>query len=251
LPCRDDVSTEYSLAEFASIFAEVERELAPLADSESVLRAITTIAVRQVPGAEHAGITRGKNGDFRTVAPTSDIVGNVDQIQYSLRSGPCVDAIVKDDIFLSTDLRTDDRWPDFGPLAYESGGVVSMLSTRLYFEDPNDQAVGLNMYATKPDAFDEHSRAIGLLLATHGALAVAGAAAREHAENLKQALKSSRDIGVAMGVIMNQHKVTRDQAFDLLRMASQHNHRKLADIALEVGDTGVMPEIPTGRAQPH
>jgi hypothetical protein len=248
LPCRDDVSAEYSLAEFASIFAEVERELAPLSDSESVLRAITTIALREVPGAEHAGITRGKKGDFKTLAPTSEIVVNVDEIQYSLGSGPCVDAIVKDDVCLSSDLRTDDRWPDFGPLAFESGGVISMLSTRLYLEDPNDQAVGLNLYATKPDAFGEHSQAIGLLLATHGALAVAGAAAREHAENLKRALKSSRDIGVAMGVIMHQHKVTRDQAFDLLRIASQHNHRKLAEIAVDVGDTGILPEIPTGRS---
>ncbi|MDP9091910.1 MAG: GAF and ANTAR domain-containing protein [Actinomycetota bacterium] len=243
------MSTDYSFAEFASIFADVERELAPLADSESVLRAITTIAVREVPGAEYAGITRARNGSFRTLAPTSHLVMSIDEIQYNLGSGPCVDAIVKDHAFLSGDLRTDDRWPDFGPLAFESAGVLSMFSSRLYLEDPNDHAVSLNMYSAAPDAFDERSQAVGLLLATHGALAVASAAAREHAENLRQALKSSRDIGVAMGVIMNQYKVTRDQAFDLLRIASQHNHRKLAEIAVEVGDTGLMPEIPTGRAQ--
>ncbi|MDT4915523.1 MAG: hypothetical protein QOH89_223 [Pseudonocardiales bacterium] len=36
-------------------------------------------------------------------------------------------------------------------------------------------------------------------------------------------------------------KVTRDQAFDLLRMASQHTHRKVADIAAHVTETGALP----------
>ena len=31
----------------------------------------------------------------------------------------------------------------------------------------------------------------------------------------------------------------KQQAFDLLRIASQHGHRKLRDIALEVTDTGI------------
>ena len=39
---------------------------------------------------------------------------------------------------------------------------------------------------------------------------------------------------------MNQHKITRGQAFDLLRIASQHGHRKLVQIATEVADTGIL-----------
>ena len=243
------MSADYSLAELASVFADVERELAPLTGTETVLRAITGIAVREVPGADQAGITKSRNGGYTTAAATSDLVVDVDRIQYSLLGGPCVDAIVKDDVFHASDLRTDQRWPEFGRRAFETSGIVSMLSIRLYLEQNQDQAYGLNLYSTRAGAFDERSQTIALLLATHGALAVAGAAAREQAENLKQALISSRDIGVAMGVIMNQHKLTRDQAFDLLRISSQHNHRKLAEIAVEVGDTGVMPAIPTGRSQ--
>ena len=60
-------------------------------------------------------------------------------------------------------------------------------------------------------------------------------------------MKNSRDIGCAMGVLMATHKVTREQAFDLLRMASQHAHRKLADIAAEVADTGTLPDALGGR----
>ena len=50
---------------------------------------------------------------------------------------------------------------------------------------------------------------------------------------------------------MNQHKITRDQAFDLLRIASQHGHRKLAEIATEVADTGVLELPGTGDGNRH
>jgi hypothetical protein len=43
-----------------------------------------------------------------------------------------------------------------------------------------------------------------------------------------------------MGVLMNRHKISRSQAFDLLRVASQNTNRKLADIAVDVADTGVL-----------
>jgi AmiR/NasT family two-component response regulator len=39
---------------------------------------------------------------------------------------------------------------------------------------------------------------------------------------------------------MNQHQFTRQQAFDVLRVASQNTNRKLADIAVEVADTGAL-----------
>jgi AmiR/NasT family two-component response regulator len=36
----------------------------------------------------------------------------------------------------------------------------------------------------------------------------------ERAENLQRALRNSRDIGMAMGVLMAQNKVSRQQAFE-------------------------------------
>ncbi len=53
-------------------------------------------------------------------------------------------------------------------------------------------------------------------------------------------MDSNREIGVAMGILMHQHRLTRDQAFDLLRVASQDTNRKLADVAEDVADTGVL-----------
>ena len=47
---------------------------------------------------------------------------------------------------------------------------------------------------------------------------------------VKDDLREAADIGVAMGVLMTQYKITRSQAFDLLRVASQNTNRKLVDI---------------------
>lgn len=224
-------------------FADVERRLLGHDDMESALAVITEIAAQEVPGAEHAGVTLGSNGRFKTIAPTDAVANRVDQIQYDLGTGPCVDAALDDNVYCAPDLRRDERWPEFGKRAAETTGIVSMLSFRLYLEYDAKLIGALNMYSTEPAAFGDESIAAGVLLATHGALAVAGAAAREKAMNLEKALETSRNIGVAMGVLMNQHKVEREQAFDLLRIASQHTHRKLVDIAEDVARTGVLPPI--------
>jgi ANTAR domain/GAF domain len=245
------MSDKFSPAEFAAMFADIGHQLDGEQDNKAVLATLTAMAVRNVPGAEHAGITVGRaGGRFTTVAATDDLVNTVDQIQYDLGSGPCVDALVEDTTFKAADLRRERRWPEFGQRAVETAGIVSMLSLRLFTETDGGSIAGLNMYSHSPDAFDESSEAIATLLATHGALAVGKAAAQAKAANLLVALKNSREIGIAIGILMNQHHVTRDQAFDLLRITSQHTHRKIADIAIHLGDTGELPGLPTRRPDP-
>lgn len=63
-------------------------------------------------------------------------------------------------------------------------------------------------------------------------------------ENLHRALNSNREIGAAMGILMARHQLTSDQAFDLLRRASQSAHRKVVAIAAEVIETGAL-ELPS------
>jgi AmiR/NasT family two-component response regulator len=68
------------------------------------------------------------------------------------------------------------------------------------------------------------------------------AAATELAENLRLAQFSNRRIGAAIGILMASRKITEEQAFDLLRQASQHTHLKLRDLAEEVIRTGELEE---------
>jgi ANTAR domain/GAF domain len=251
VPARPSSTTgELSPVELTTMFAGIGARLAAKHERDAVLQLVTELAVRQVPGAEYAGITVGREGRrFRTIAPTDDLVHQIDQIQYDLHHGPCVDAILEDTSFVTGDLRTDSRWPDFGPRAVETTGVLSMLSLRLYDENDGGLIAGLNMYSRRPNAFSESSLTVAVLLATHGALAVGKAAAQVKVDNLMIALEHSREIGIAMGILMATERVTRDQAFDLLRIVSQHTHRKVSDLAAEVTETGALPHVPRSRPQ--
>jgi hypothetical protein len=238
------MTSNQSLLGLANLYAIVGGRVTSHSRSADALAALTETAVQMVPGAERSGITRGRPGDYETVAPTDEAVVRIDSIQYELGSGPCVDAVAGDTLFRTGDLRIDERWPAFGWRAFEATGVLSMLSVAVFLEQ-EDLVIGLNMYSTVRDAFDDEAETVGTVLATHGGLAVASAAAHERVGHLETALASNREIGVAMGVLMTQHKITREQAFDLLRIASQHTHRKLADVSVEVADTGtlLLPEV--------
>jgi GAF domain-containing protein len=237
-----------SRAGLAEVFTDLGRELAGRRSIDDVFRTITNRAFETVPSAEHAAISRGRGGAFETVAATSDLPLQVDEIQYQLNSGPCVDAILENTVFRVGNLERDRAWPEFGSRAAEQYGIHSMLSVRLFLED-DDLMAGLNLYSSATDAFDESDQTVATLLATHGALAVTSARRQDKIDNLERALNTSRRIGIAMGILMAAHKVTDDQAFDLLRIASQAQHRKLFDIAEDVAVTGTLdlPKPPVNR----
>jgi len=233
----------YTLSGLAHSYAGLGQELLTRQDVDEVFEALTSVGVRQVPGAEHAGITCYRKGVLETLAATSELVTAVDKIQYALSSGPCVDAVRAGSVLRTGDLQAEPRWPEFGPQAYDATGIKSMMSFRLYKEE-QDGVVGINFYSTQSDAFTLWAQTVGLLLATHGALAVANAWARKRNADLSRALVSNRVIGVAIGMLASTHKITPEDALALLRIASQHKNRKLADLASQVVATGalVLPE---------
>jgi AmiR/NasT family two-component response regulator len=64
------------------------------------------------------------------------------------------------------------------------------------------------------------------------------ALAYAHAEHLEHALASSRQIGMAMGILMERHRFTEEQAFDRLRDLSQRRNVKLRELAEQIIYTG-------------
>jgi AmiR/NasT family two-component response regulator len=64
------------------------------------------------------------------------------------------------------------------------------------------------------------------------------AAATAHAAQLQRALVSNRRIGMAMGILMERHRFTEEQAFDQLRDLSQRSNVKLRDVAEQLIYTG-------------
>lgn len=53
-------------------------------------------------------------------------------------------------------------------------------------------------------------------------------------QHLNLALKSSRDISLAMGILMERKKIGQQEAFELLRGSARKQRRKTAEIAAEI-----------------
>jgi transcriptional regulator with GAF, ATPase, and Fis domain len=234
-----DCVTE-SVSGLAEMFAGIARQLQAESSPEKTRDRVTRAAVATVDGCDHAAISIvRRRGGIETVAATDDVPPRVDAIQYATRQGPCLDTIFEQQVCVTEDLAADERWPAFSRRAFEETGVRSMLSVRLFVQDNTIGALNLN--SRQQAAFDEHASAVGTLLAAHASIALSAASEREHAEQMADALRTSREIGMAMGVLMGRSGVTEDEAFTMLRRASQHLHRKLREVAAEVVESGQLP----------
>lgn len=197
-------------------------------------------AVRGVLGAEHASVpvVEGTRSP-RTIAQTDQLPYDWDQLQYENGEGPCLEAIAASGVVLANDLCTDTRWPRFTHAVVDATPARSMLSFRLFLTEQN--RAGLNMYATRPGVFTDQSVATGSMFAAYSSMALLAAARQERNHRLR-ALKSNREIGIAIGILMASGKLTEQHAFDQLRRASSDLNRKLADIAADVTRTGQLPQ---------
>ena len=71
---------------------------------------------------------------------------------------------------MSGDIACDERWLERGVRVHRDLGVRSVLSQRLRLREDAGVIAGLNIYSPEPNPFDQHARAIGLVLATHAGL---------------------------------------------------------------------------------
>ena len=207
---------------------------------------LVEFAVRAIPGAEHAAVTViDRHGRPTTTASTDSVPLQVDALQYELNQGPCLQALVKDDIVTAPDLASDGQWPLFSAATVDRTPVRSMMSFRLFITDEDRAA--LNLYADRVAAFDAQSAATGAMFAAYSSMALMAARDRHTVCNLRRALETNREIGMAMGILMAKDLLTKEQAFEALRTASQNLNVKLADIAGQVAETGELPARRSGR----
>jgi GAF domain-containing protein len=226
-----------SAPQLGDVMSRVARQLQDEhGDVEATLQAITTTAVRVVPNAGECSISY-VTGRSRVEprASSSDWPRELDALQGRIGQGPCLDAVWETEVVRVDDVAADRRWPDFARQAAQLG-AGSMLCFQLFVT--GDQLGAFNLYSRTPGAFDDESQEIGLMLAAHAAVALAGA---EHESDLRAGMGSRDVIGQAKGILMERHKLTADQAFGVLTRVSQQLNRKLVDVAGELTHTGAVP----------
>ncbi|MFF2385685.1 GAF and ANTAR domain-containing protein [Streptomyces sp. NPDC058108] len=221
---------------FGQAMASMARDLLAQPSVDATLERITGSAKELVAGCDAAGILLVRGGAVETLAPTEQLVEDLDGLQESLGEGPCFDAArhgVRERVFRIADFTDEEsRWLAFVPEARKRG-VGSMMGFLLFTQDQDFGA--LNFYARKPGAFTDASEDAAVMLASHAAVALSSA--RTHAQ-MEQAVATRHQIGEAMGILMAELRLTDDQAFATLRRYSQENNIKLHEVARQVCERG-------------
>lgn len=236
------------VAELSTVLDEVARRSHAETSLEEALGLLVTAARGTIPGADHVSVSVSRRkGHIETVAASDDLVRRIDALQYELGEGPCVEAVQQRRRRTSQDLRSEERWPRFAPLAAELG-VRSQMGLDLYHD--GDSIGGLNLYGDRPSAFDEGSTHVAVLFAAQ-ASHLLGRRMRE--SQLTAALETRQLIGQATGIVMERYQLGAERAFEFLARVSQQGNRKLVEIAAELVDQaasargGSHPEDPGER----
>ncbi|MFT6591081.1 MAG: response regulator NasT [Rhodoferax sp.] len=124
----------------------------------------------------------------------------------------------QDGLYLAERLRALDHIPFMMLSAYNNAQIVEQAA-----------ASGALGYAVKPLDIPQLVPAIEAALARANELQ----GLRATRQQLQSALDAERDISIAVGITMMQHRLKRSDAFDLLRKTARNRRCKLAILASE------------------
>jgi GAF domain-containing protein len=238
-----------SFSEFALSFSETARSLFAAGCVTDTLFRVVKLAESTIEGCDYAGLFLLDTGVVTTPVHINPLAAEVDSLQQKTNEGPCLDAIAQRLIFCAEDLSRDLRWLHFAPQATRAG-VRSVLALPL---SADAQLGALNLYARYPSAFGVVDRAKAAILVSMASLALSVAHSHENEErraaNFHAALSSRETIGEATGILRERERITPEQAFDVLRQASQHLNVKLREVAQNLIDTGEDPDTGQRRSR--
>ncbi|CAM5335160.1 GAF and ANTAR domain-containing protein [Streptomyces fumanus] len=202
---------------------------------EQFLQMLAERALSMAPTAAGTGITVERQHRPLTVASAGGIAPDLDEAQYGQDDGPCLEALRTGREVIVSDMLDETRWGPYPAYAVARG---TRSSASLPIAPHTDTAGALNLYSSTVDGFLEagldNLRALAAQATGAIALAQRLSDAQEYATDLQTAMESRSVIDQAIGVIMGQQRCDADEAFRLLRMASQRRNIKLRDLCREM-----------------
>jgi GAF domain-containing protein len=238
------------LDEMSDAITELAQLLVDDVDLTGMLQRVADLAARTIPDCDSAGVTLMERGRPVTAAATDGRTLAVDEAQYAAGDGPCLQAYRTGAVQRVASGTAQVRFPAFAEAARRAG-IRSFLAAPLVIRG---EGIGsLNLYSEDDHGFADVDEAVVQLFAAQGSVAVANARLYHRAtavsQQLEAAMGSRAVIEQAKGVLMATRSLDADGAFDLLRRASQHENRKVRELAAEVVDAasaGRPPDLRTG-----
>jgi hypothetical protein len=221
----------------AAAFVALAHRLFAATTVQEVLEHVVEAGRAAIEGADMVSVTvRGPDGRFHTPVASAPLAVTLDELQYRFDEGPCVEAARTPgpDVIISADLRAGTEFPQWGPAAAEAG-AGSVLAVGLLPTGGELRTAALNLYSFDAAGLDKSDRDVAIVLAAHAstALAMTGASTAKDIKlaHLEEALRSRDVIGQAKGILMERRGISENDAFDVLRTASQSLNIKLAMVA--------------------
>ena len=198
------------------------------------LQRCASLTVRLVSGADHASITvttPGRDESFTTVW-TDEVTVAVDTAQYAAGQGPCLEAVRTGQVVRVDVATSASRWPEFTTDA-EAIGVRSFLAAPIGVGE--HCAGALNLFSTQQTSFADDD--LLMMIVDYAERTITDYTRLRESwdlvEQLRQAMATRAPIEQAKGILMAVHRITAEQAFELLRKQSQDTNTKLNALAVE------------------
>lgn len=183
-------------AELALAFVALNRYLQG-GEIRTAAQRLVELAVESVPGCDWASIASvPTHRPPHSMAHSDDVAAQVDALQYGLGDGPSVTAAVTGDVVHIADLGGDVRWREFTAAARAATQVRSLLAIPLVDRTAPST---LTLYSATERAFGGEAIDQAALFAAHARVLLLHADTAAQVANLGLALRTSRQIGTAVG----------------------------------------------------
>lgn len=210
--------------------------LLDVADVQRFLTELAEISTTVVTAPVSTGITLRYDGNLMTFGSSDARAEGLDETQYRLGAGPCLQCMQEGSIVGVSDTRTEQRWPTYVGLAVAMGLRCS-LSLPLTISGSTFGAMNVYGFETPGLFGPTEQRRLELFAAqAAGTLRVATRQVKDATllAQMEASLQSRTVIDQALGIIMGQQRCTASAAFELLRQESQNSRRRLRDIAADL-----------------
>lgn len=195
-------------------------------DLDATLHAIAGLARDAIGGFEHVGIVvADPGGAFGSRVATAPFAAALDELQGELGEGPGLDAVTTDVVVRVAPVAEETRWPRYTAEAV-GRGVCAQVAVRLH-ADTLTLGVLTATSVSQAEVSPETERLVELI-AAHASVVLGTA---RQVDNLNAALASRQTIGLALGLVMERHRLDEEAAFAYLTRISATTETKLREVA--------------------